>query len=103
MKLYHATPTENAESIIESGIFPTDCGTKAHGDTDTLQGKGLTGVYGFRSIEDAELFASDNGNDFVIFSFDCDGETIDDPEYDDSSSVFVKTIESVMATFEKYQ
>lgn len=103
MKLYHATPAENAESIIEAGIFPTDCGTKAHGAGDSLQGRGLIGVYGFIDMESAELFASDNGNEFAIFSFEWDGEIIADPEYDDETSVFVETDEPIPATFERNQ
>jgi len=91
MKLYHATPAENAEAIMESGISPTDCGDKVNGNEETLQGCDLYGVYGFTSIADAQDFASLNSwFDSVVFEFEA-GETdlIDDPEYDGESKFFV--------------
>jgi hypothetical protein len=82
MKLYHATDYENTESIIETGLIPTDGGVKVvDPERATLQGKGLYGVYGFVSIEDAKVFSNDNYGDGVIFEFDADS-VIDDPEFD---------------------
>ena len=94
MKLYHATPTENAESISEFGIFPTDCGTRSH-TGDSLQGKGFTGIYGFLTMDAAMSFVGDNGHEYVIFSFDVDGqETMIDPEYE-GEALFVITDEPI--------
>ena len=100
MKLYHASPVENTESITAVGLMPTDCGTRIHGGEDTLQGKGHFGVYGFASIEDAVDFAQDNGSEYVIFSFVTDGlEIIADPEYDGNAWLAI-TDESITAEFE---
>ena len=101
MKLYHVSPIENEESITEQGIYPnsTDMGTCVTGDGDTLQGQGLTGVYGFTDVQQAIWFAEDNrGMECnCIFEFetgDCD--TMDDPEYD-GEAMFVVTDEPIMA------
>ncbi len=92
MKLYHATPVENIESVNEVGICPTDGGSKAHGEMMSLQGLGLMGVFGFKSIDDAESFAIDNGSEYGIFSFETgDLDTMIDPEYENGESVFVIT------------
>jgi hypothetical protein len=98
MKLYHASPIENLDSISEVGVFPTDCGTKAH-NGDSLQKRGLTGIYGFVSLDDAISFTQDNGSEgYVIFAFDVDEnvETIFDPEYE-GESIFVVTDEPMQA------
>lgn len=98
MKLYHATPVENTESVKEVGIVPTDCGTKVHGDTDTLQGRGLTGIYGFITMDDAVSFAQDNGNEYAIFAIETSegDELIEDPEYT-GEAMFVVTDEPITA------
>ena len=83
MKLFHGTESENIESIKETGLFPTDGGNKVVGigsTGETLQGKGLYGVFGFTSLKEAKSFAMDNGGDGAVFEFDAD-EIIDDPEY----------------------
>lgn len=99
MKLYHASPIENEESIKDVGLFPTNCGTKAH-NGDSLQGRGLMGIYGFVSLDDAISFVQDNGSEgYVIFAFDvsADAETMIDPEYE-GESIFVVTDEPIPAT-----
>ena len=104
MKLYHATNLENAEDIDIFGIEPrnTDDGRCLTVDK-TLQGKGLIGVYGFTSEEDALAFACNQGWDyFVIFWFETDEidghKIIDDPEYDDGESKFVECEEEENVT-----
>jgi hypothetical protein len=102
MKLYHATPVEDVESIIEMGIFPTDGGSKAHGEMMSLQGQGLMGIFGFKSIEEAESFAIDNGSEYGIFSFETgDLDTMIDPEYENGESIFVLTDEPITSEFIK--
>jgi len=102
MKLYHATPVEDVESIIEMGICPTDGGSKAHGEMMSLQGQGLMGIFGFKSIEDAESFAIDNGSEYGIFSFETgDLDTMIDPEYENGESIFVITDYEIAAEFVK--
>jgi hypothetical protein len=103
VKLYHASPIENEESISEHGLVPnsTDNGFCAAGQGDTLQGKSLTGVYGFVTLRDAIHFVEDNrGIEFnAIFVFDVpDGcNVIADPEYTDNEAVFVVTDEPIAA------
>jgi hypothetical protein len=102
MKLYHVSPIENEESIIDSGLFPnsTNMATCITGNGDTLQGAGLTGVYGFVELYDAIMFAEDNrGMEMnVIFAFDIpDGcEVVADPEYN-GEAMFVVTDEPITA------
>lgn len=83
MKLYHGTDYTNIDSITETGLIPTDGGTKAvDPERETIQGKGVSGVYGFVSIEDAKLFCFDNAYN-AIFEFDAnEANTINDPEFD---------------------
>jgi hypothetical protein len=99
MKLYHASSIENEESILDVGLFPTDCGSRAH-TGESLQGRGLMGIYGFRSLDDCVRFVEDNcGVEYVIFEFDAtDYDTIVDPEYFDGESLLVVTDEPISAT-----
>lgn len=85
MKLYHATKKDNVDSIIESGIVPSDCSQMAYYlDGPTLQGTDISGVYGWTDIRDAEWFVRENcwRYEAVIVSFEADDDTvIDDPEF----------------------
>ena len=82
MILYHATDREYAESIEATGLYPTDGGTKyVDPNLETLQGKGLYGIFGFTDIRDAKEFCNENGYDGIIYEFEA-SEIIDDPEYD---------------------
>src|SRR3990167_3860544 len=74
MILYHASQYDNAESIMEYGLYPTDGGARLISPSrDTLQGK-IMGVYGFVTLDDAINFAGDNGGDGVVFSFEADDD-----------------------------
>lgn len=78
MKLYHSTPIENMQSIIDNGIDA--CVT----DKITSSDEQITseGVFGFDNIESAKEFGSDCcGGEYAIFSFDADNAIVD-PEYD---------------------
>jgi len=85
MKLYHATQAENTDSINEYGLSPlsTDDPTRPVGsEYQTLQGRGLIGVYGWATLEDAKFFAREEcGGDGVVFEFDAN-DVVDDPEFD---------------------
>lgn len=79
MKLYHASPIENEEDILEFGILSNES-DKISND-ERLSG---SYVYGFNNIDSAIDFITDNTPDYVIFSFevpDCD--VIQDTEYED--------------------
>lgn len=101
MKLYHATPAENADSIIENGLCPnsTDAPTRPIGDYDggTLQGQGLNGIYAWVSLDDAIDFASYECSGWgVVFEIDTDGfGMIDDPEFEGAK--FIVTDEPIPA------
>lgn len=103
MKLYHVSPIENEESIMSVGLFPanTSMATCVTGNSETLQGTDMAGVYGFISLDDAIEFAEMNRGveENVIVAFDApDGcEVIDDPEYD-GQALFVVTDEPIRAT-----
>ena len=100
MKLYHVSPIENEESIIENGLYPnsTSRPTCKAGAGDTLQGENMTGIYGFAALWDAEGFAIDNqgmeANVIVAFDVPEGCEVLDDPEYD-GQAFFVVTGEPV--------
>ena len=102
MKLYHVSPIENEQSIIDSGIFPnsTNAATCITGNTETLQGQNVTGIYGFVDLWDAQQFAIDNSGleCNAIFAFDVpEGcEVVADPEYD-GEAMFVATDEPIFA------
>jgi hypothetical protein len=104
MKLYHVSPIENEESILNAGLCPnsTNNGTCVAGKGDTLQGQNVTGIYGFVALQDAVMFAEDNrGVEMnTIFAFDVpDGyEVVADPEYLDGEAVLVVTDEPVAVT-----
>ena len=92
MILHHASQYDNAESIMEYGLYPTDGGARLISPSrDTLQGK-IMGVYGFVTLDDAINFAGDNGGDGVVFSFEADDDcTINDPEYDGEAKIYLTT------------
>jgi hypothetical protein len=102
MKLYHVSPIDNEESILEHGLVPnsTNNGTCKAGEGDTLQGQNVTGVYGFVALKYAIWFAEDNrGMEMnTVFSFDVpDGyEVVIDPEYPDGEAMFLVTDEPVI-------
>ena len=85
MKLYHGTESENTKSIMNNGLWPTDCGNKVigtGGTGETLQGKDYYGVYAFTSMDEAIWFTQDNGCDGAVFEIETDNmDVIDDPEY----------------------
>ena len=97
MKLYHASPIVNRESIENVGLYPTGGGTRNYSGSISLQGKGLMGIYGFSSTDSAKNFAEDNQADgeFCVFEFETgDLEIILDPEYEEEEgSFFVLTDE----------
>jgi hypothetical protein len=97
MKLYHATNSNNIDSINVSGIAPnnTDDGRCNAELSD------MTGVYGFTDIESAHDFAGDQGwgGDYAVYSFDAE-DIISDPEYDDDSAMFYATDDNVCASCE---
>ena len=80
MRLYHATSIDNADSIEAHGLESNES-DKATIAEETLQDTGISGIYGFADISDAEEFGHDNGGEYVIFEFYAD-RVIDDPEYD---------------------
>ncbi len=88
MKLYHATPADNVGSIIEGGLWPnsTDAPTRSLGDYDgdTLQMRGLNGIYAWVSLDDAVDFARYECSGWgVVFEIEADGfNVIDDPEFE---------------------
>jgi hypothetical protein len=106
MKLYHATPIQNKDNIINCGLVP---GMYSPFDRWIKQ----LGIYGFTTIEHALIFAKDqcwNGG-IAIFSFEADdSELILDPEYivgddeldlDYGIAYFLKTEISINAILEK--
>jgi hypothetical protein len=91
MKLYHASPIENKESIINNGLC------KMVTDKITLSDEQITdeGIFGFSDIDSANDFGVDCcGGEYVIFSFDAD-EVIIDPEYDGNSFFTVSSIKNL--------
>lgn len=93
MKLFHATSIENLESILESGLFPSQ--TMKVSDTADSERMLNNGVFGFITLEDALSFGRDNWcyDDVVVFEFDAN-EVINDPEYDGEAK-FVKSDEAI--------
>jgi len=87
MKLYHTTKKAN-QSLIEWNGGPqlapgNQVDLNWSNADETFQGQDICGLFGFTDIEDAKEFGYENGGDFIIYAFDADGETLDDPEYDD--------------------
>lgn len=79
MKLYHATPVENKESIINNGLclMVTD---KITLSDEQIQDEG---VFGFTNIESCHEFGEDCcSGEYVIFSFESSVNIVD-PEYDE--------------------
>lgn len=66
MKLYHASPIENKEDILEYGIYSNES-DKISND-ERLSG---SYVFGFNNIADAINFITDNTSDYVIFHLKC--------------------------------
>ncbi len=103
MKLYHVSPIENEESILEAGLFPanTSMATCVAGAGGTLQNTNITGVYGFISLDDAIEFCELNqgveANVIVAFDVPEGCKTMNDPEYD-GQAIFVVTDEPIAVT-----
>jgi hypothetical protein len=95
MLLYHATPAENKESIETYGLIPDI--TSALADDTQLK---LNGVYGFDSIDSARKFASYQDGQYIIYSFETDGNEIVDPEYN-GDAYFVETDSNVEAIYKE--
>jgi hypothetical protein len=85
MKLYHASPIENKENILEYGIYSNES-DKISND-ERLSG---SYVFGFNNMADAINFITDNTSDYVIFSFEVpDYDVIQDTEYEDGCAFAV--------------
>ena len=78
MKLYHASPIENVESILEDGLCLSVT------DKITLSDEQIQdeGVFGFTDIDSCHEFGEDCcGGEYAIFSFESTINIVD-PEYD---------------------
>lgn len=86
-KLYHISPSENAEYIRSEGLRAM---ISEKASSQDRVGRDTPVVYGFSSRKSAENFASDNGlgaDEYIIYEFSTqDRELISDPEYDEGES-----------------
>ena len=74
MKLYHASPIENKENILEYGIYSNESDKISNDER-------LSGSY---------VFGFNNMADYVIFSFEVpDYDVIQDTEYEDGCAFAV--------------
>lgn len=88
MILYHGTDSQNEQSMIDNGVWPSDTNhpTRVIGtgdeDIETLQGKGLVGIYGWATLQAALDWIRNTGSDCdLIVTIETGGhEVIDDPE-----------------------
>jgi len=95
MKLYHASPIENKESIAANGICKMVTDKITFADDQISE----EGVFGFTNIDSAHDFGVDCcGGEYVIFSFDT-GEAIIDPEYDGEAMFTTDEIENINMEF----
>lgn len=83
--LYHGTSIDSAKSIVESGFLLSDiCNSRGARD---FEGQA---VYGFKTFDDAQNFALDQGfDDHAVVAFDVDGDLIEDGEYDGGAYIAV--------------
>lgn len=84
MRLYHTSKREN-QTLIERESTQLAPGNQVDihytNADETLQGQDIAGIFGFTNLEDAKDFGYENGGDFIVYSFEANGEVIDDPEY----------------------
>ena len=88
MTLYHATPIENKDSIINDTIKSSHVIDKV--------------VFGFENIDSAHEFGVDCcGGYYAIFSFECENVVID-KDYDGESYYTTDDIENVQLIYDNY-
>lgn len=87
MILYHGTDSQNEQSMIDNGVWPSDTNQPtriiSNGEpTETLQGRGLVGIYGWTTLQAALDWIRYTGSDcdMIVTIETGDRKIIDDPE-----------------------
>lgn len=98
MDIYHVTLADAIKSIREQGITPgntNNCQAYVPGGQDTFIGRGLTGIYAFTDLRDAERSAHEwYGYGYAIFAISVPegAQLLDDPEYTDNPDMFGRAV-----------